>query len=204
VVRPMIKQRIDPWQLLKWALQACALICLAAWFILLGTICSSPQSPDTANSITYSCHGSIVYITEFQHLLLTWLIPVLFVVGFIGVAVNKRFKVRPPGESTTRGQTGPTPLTDNPNKRRLAKCFFWSTPLLIVLSMYLQSRFASTRPLIPQPEEGRIYEFHYHASTVYLTNLEYFAAQYLFWIAVLFGVIGGALFQSLRSARTNY
>src|SRR5580700_8485632 len=128
----MAKQTIYPWQLLKRALQGCVLIGLAAWFILLGTICSSPQSPDLANRITYICHGSIVYITEFQHLLLTWLIPVLFVVGFIGVAVDKRLKVPTPGESLTRGQTGPTPVTDNPNRRWLAKLFFWCMPLLIV------------------------------------------------------------------------
>ncbi len=199
----MIKQT-NPWQLLKWALQACAITCIVTWFILLGTICSSPQSPDAANSTTYSCHGSIVYITELQHLLLTWLIPALFVMGFIGVAVDKKLKVPGPGELPTRGQSVQTPLTDSTNRRRLAKLLFWSMPLLIALSMYLQSRFASTRSLIPRPEEGRIHEFHYHASTVYLTNLEYFATQYLFWIAVLFGMIGGALFQSLRNARPSH
>jgi hypothetical protein len=200
----MIKQKINPWQLLKWALQTCAIIGIAAWFILLGTVCSSRQAPDAANSITYSCHGSIVYITELQHLLLTWLIPVLFVMGFIGMAVAKKLGIPAAGELAMRGQSGPASLTDGTNRRWLAKLLFWSMPLLIALSMYLQSRFASTRPLIPRPEEGRIHEFHYHAATVYLTNLEYFATQYLFWIAVLFGMIGGALFQSLRYARPNH
>jgi hypothetical protein len=200
----MMKQKINPWQLLKWALQASAVICIAAWFILLGTICSSPRSPDAANSITYNCHGSIVYITQLQNLLLTWLIPVLFAMGFLSVAVAKRSKVAAAGESATRGRSGGTPLTDKTRRRRLARLFFWSAPLLVALSMYLQSRFASTRPLVPRPEEGRINEFHYRAATVYLTNLEYFATQYLFWIAVLFGIIGGALFHSLRNARPNH
>src|ERR1700733_2138670 len=97
-------------------------------------------------------------------------------------------------KSATRGQSGETQPTDKTNRRRLAKLFFWSAPLLAALSMYLQSRFASTRPLIPRPEEGRIIEFHYRSATFYLTNLEYFFTQYLFWIAVLFGLIGAALF----------
>jgi hypothetical protein len=200
----MIKKRIDVWQLLQWALQVCAFICVAVWFLLLGTICSSPQSPDAANSITYNCHGSIVYITEFQHLLLTWLIPVLVVVGAAGVAVKKKAKAPGPAETRESRQPAQGPPTNGTNKRRLAQVFFWSMPLLIALSIFLQSRFASTRPLIAHPEEGRIYQFHYHASTVYLTNLEYFACQYLFWVAALFGLIGGALFQSLRNARPNY
>jgi hypothetical protein len=51
------------------------------------------------------------------------------------------------------------------------------------------------------PSEGRINEFHYHGAIVYLTNREYWTSQYLFWIAVTIGIIGAALFQSLRTPR---
>ena len=88
----MIKLPTGTWKLPTLFLQALTLVGLATWFLLLGTICSSPASPDAVNRITYNCHGSIVYITQLQHLLLTWLIPAMFVIAFVAMAIDKKRK----------------------------------------------------------------------------------------------------------------
>jgi hypothetical protein len=88
----MIKLPTGKWKLLTLILQGCTLVGLVTWFILLGTICSSPVSPDARSSIAYNCHGSIVYITQLQHLLLTWLIPAMFLIGIVSMAIDKKRK----------------------------------------------------------------------------------------------------------------
>lgn len=54
------------------------LACAGAWFVLLANICSNPHTPNTAtqNTIPYSCHGTIVFLTPIQQLLLEWLGPI--------------------------------------------------------------------------------------------------------------------------------
>ncbi|HET8580665.1 MAG TPA: hypothetical protein VFL31_06680 [Nitrospiraceae bacterium] len=58
---------------------ACMLATLAAWFILLTTICSNPRTPisETQHVIAYSCHGTTVFISHLENVMLHWLIPVL-------------------------------------------------------------------------------------------------------------------------------
>ena len=66
------------WQLLLAFFVACTLVSLAAWFILLSTICSNPRTPmpATQHVIAYSCHGMIVFISPLENAMLDWLIPV--------------------------------------------------------------------------------------------------------------------------------
>ena len=59
------------------------MIGLGTWIIWLSTICRSPASTDVNHSISYSCHGSIVYIAQLQQHLLTGLIPGLLLFGSI-------------------------------------------------------------------------------------------------------------------------
>jgi hypothetical protein len=80
------------WKVLALILRGVTLVGLVTWFILLGTVCSSPTSPDGTHSMAYNCHGSIVYINQLQHLLLTWLIPAMFVIGFVLMAIEKKRK----------------------------------------------------------------------------------------------------------------
>jgi hypothetical protein len=89
---PVNKSMANGWKLLAWILRGCAAIFLALWFLLLGTICSSPRSPivATGNTISYNCHGSIVFITSVQHASLIWLIPALVLAGICGTAASKK------------------------------------------------------------------------------------------------------------------
>ena len=87
------------WLVRKWKFALCLLtVCAAAgvgvWWILLGTICRAPSAPDaaTGNVVQYNCHGSLVYITQFQSRLLHWLIPALFIVGYLGQLLIRRRK----------------------------------------------------------------------------------------------------------------
>ena len=82
------------WNVLALALGACAFMCLGAWIYLLSTICSSPVAPNpiTGNIFAYNCHGSIVFISQTQRLLLFGLIPALVIVGLCGKAARMRAK----------------------------------------------------------------------------------------------------------------
>ena len=87
------------WAVLKWKLAVLLLtVCMVAgvgiWWILLGTICQEPSAPvaATGNVVQYNCHGSVVFITQFQNLLLHWLIPTLFVVGYFWQLLVRRRK----------------------------------------------------------------------------------------------------------------
>lgn len=64
---------------------------IAVWWHLLDGLCASPLVPDlsTGNTIAYNCHGSVVYITEFQEALLHWLIPGAFLLILVGYVVRK-------------------------------------------------------------------------------------------------------------------
>jgi hypothetical protein len=83
---------LNVWRLLAIVLRACVFIFAGIWFLLLGTICSSPNSPvrATGNTFSYSCHGSIVYITLIQHVLLVGLFPALVLAGLCGMAAKRR------------------------------------------------------------------------------------------------------------------
>ena len=50
---------------------------LAAWAILLTTICSNPRTPmpETQHVIRYNCHGMTVFISHLENAMLHWLIP---------------------------------------------------------------------------------------------------------------------------------
>jgi hypothetical protein len=80
------------WNVLALALGACAFICLGLWIYLLSTICSSPGVPDpiTGNVFAYNCHGSNVFISQTQRILLFALIPALLIVGLCWKAARKR------------------------------------------------------------------------------------------------------------------
>jgi hypothetical protein len=64
---------------------------VAGWWFLLSTICSSPtaENPATENTISCNCHGSVVFITPVQDLLLHWLIPVWILLALSGNLVRK-------------------------------------------------------------------------------------------------------------------
>jgi hypothetical protein len=88
----MGEPRRNVWNVLALALQACAYICLGVWIFLLSTICSSPLAPDAAagHVISYNCHGTLVFISRTQNILLYGLIPALVVAGVCGMAARKR------------------------------------------------------------------------------------------------------------------
>jgi hypothetical protein len=86
-------------------------------------------------------------------------------------------------------------------KKLAARLFLWSMLPLIFLAMYLQTYYANTRPHLPVPAVGRTYELNVHGAVVYLTSFEYFASKYTFYIGIVFGLIGGAIFQSIRKGR---
>jgi hypothetical protein len=90
------KTTVNAWKTTSLALQGCVYICLALWIYITSTVCSSPTAPDMADghTIAYNCHGSIIFITRAQHMLLTWLSPAMVVVGAAGLAVRKRAKRR--------------------------------------------------------------------------------------------------------------
>jgi hypothetical protein len=73
----MSESRRNVWNVLALALQA---------------ICSSPLAPDaaTAHIISYNCHGTLVFISRTQNILLFGLIPALVVAGVCGRAARKR------------------------------------------------------------------------------------------------------------------
>ena len=66
------------WKLLLAFFVACMFASLAAWFILLTTICSNPRTPvpETQHVIAYNCHGMTVYISYLEDAMLHWLVPV--------------------------------------------------------------------------------------------------------------------------------
>ena len=80
------------WRILALALRGCAFICLGLWIYLLSTICASPGVPNpiTGNVFAYNCHGSIVFISLTQRILLFGLIPALVIVGLCGKAARTR------------------------------------------------------------------------------------------------------------------
>jgi hypothetical protein len=56
---------------------ACTFAIIAAWAILLTTICSNPRKPmpETQHVIPYNCHGMTVFISHLENAMLHWLIP---------------------------------------------------------------------------------------------------------------------------------
>jgi Na+-transporting methylmalonyl-CoA/oxaloacetate decarboxylase gamma subunit len=66
------------WKVLLAFFVVCALSSLAAWAILLTTICSNPRTPmpETQHVIAYNCHGMTVFISPLQDAMRLWLIPV--------------------------------------------------------------------------------------------------------------------------------
>jgi hypothetical protein len=84
----MSESRRNVWNVLALALQACVYICLGLWIFLLSTICSSPLAP--GHIISYNCHGTSVFISRTQNILLFGLIPALVVAGVCGRAARKR------------------------------------------------------------------------------------------------------------------
>lgn len=88
----MSESRRNVWNLLALAFQACVYICLGLWIFLMRTICSSPVAPDAATGhiISYNCHGTLVFISRTQNILLFGLIPALVVAGVCGRAARKR------------------------------------------------------------------------------------------------------------------
>jgi hypothetical protein len=82
------------WKLVVWVFTVCMFLGMGVWWILFGTICQAPSAPvaATGNVFQHNCHGSVVYITQIQNLLLHWLIPALFVVGYFGQWLIRRRK----------------------------------------------------------------------------------------------------------------
>ncbi|HXC37700.1 MAG TPA: hypothetical protein VN667_02045 [Burkholderiales bacterium] len=60
---------------------------LVAWGYLLTTLCGKPRIPAaaTGNVIPYNCHGTTVFITDFDNAALHWLIPLELVCIFLGL-----------------------------------------------------------------------------------------------------------------------
>jgi hypothetical protein len=86
----MRKLPTGKWNFLALLLSGVPLLGLFAWIVLLSTICRSPASPDVNHHITFSCHGSIVYIAQLQQLLLVWVIPGWLLLGYIAMQVKRR------------------------------------------------------------------------------------------------------------------
>ena len=65
----MNETKFSAWNVLSLA---CAYFCLALWIYPLSTTCSSPSAPDAVigNIIPYNCHGSMVFISRTQDILL--------------------------------------------------------------------------------------------------------------------------------------
>ena len=72
---------------------AALLVNIAAWWALLGNICSSPHAVQeaTQNTVTYNCHGSIVFITPRQQFQLRWSVPVGFLL-ILALQVLKKWQ----------------------------------------------------------------------------------------------------------------
>jgi hypothetical protein len=75
------------WKRLLAFFVACTFATLAAWAILLSTICSNPRTPmpETRHVIAYNCHGMTVFISHLEDELLHWLIPVLGLFIFLSL-----------------------------------------------------------------------------------------------------------------------
>ena len=65
----------------------CTLAVLAAWAILLTTLCSHPRTPvpDTQHVVPYNCHGMTVYISPLENAMLHWLIPLELLFIFLSL-----------------------------------------------------------------------------------------------------------------------
>src|SRR6185369_8991670 len=77
------------WKVLCAFFVACALASLAAWGILLTTLCSNPRAPmpETQHVIAYNCHGMTVFISPLQDAMRHWLIPLFIFLGLIAAAM---------------------------------------------------------------------------------------------------------------------
>ena len=64
---------------------------VAVWWVLLGSICSEPSTPNIATQhiVPYNCHGSIVFITPLQDGILHWLVPIGFALVLVAHAIRK-------------------------------------------------------------------------------------------------------------------
>ncbi len=76
---------------LLFVVMAAAFACVGVWTLLLRTICSSPNVANAAteSTISYNCHGLIVFITPFQDFLLHWLNPFVCVLLVLCYFVHK-------------------------------------------------------------------------------------------------------------------
>ena len=83
-------RRLD--KILLWGAYVGAFSVVAAWWSLMGTICSAPTvaSPTTDNTVPYNCHGAIVFITPLQEGLRAWLVPVGFLFVVLAYVARKR------------------------------------------------------------------------------------------------------------------
>jgi len=65
------------WKLLLALFSACTFACVAAWGVLLTTLCSNPRTPvpATQHVNAYSCHGMTVFISPLENAMLHWLVP---------------------------------------------------------------------------------------------------------------------------------
>jgi hypothetical protein len=90
----------NAWKVLSLVLQGCTYICLALWIYTTSTVCSSPGALDmiTGHVIAYNCHGSIVFLTRTQDVLLKGLVPALILLGGSAVATRQRAKRAPVGD----------------------------------------------------------------------------------------------------------
>jgi hypothetical protein len=88
----MSELRRNAWHVLAVTLPGCAVLFLGLWIYLLSTLCASPRAPDaaTGNVIACNCHGTVVFISRTQDILLFGLIPALLVAGLCGRAARKR------------------------------------------------------------------------------------------------------------------
>jgi hypothetical protein len=66
------------WKVLLALFVTCTFATLAAWAVLLSTLCSNPHKPvpETGHIVSYSCHGMTVFISQVENTLLHWLIPI--------------------------------------------------------------------------------------------------------------------------------
>jgi hypothetical protein len=100
---------------------ACTFAILAAWAILLTTICSNPQVPiaETRHVILYNCHGMTVFISHIENAMLHWLIPLeclfiflsllaaaMVVIAHATVRINVQIHHPADGSSRTRHSDG--------------------------------------------------------------------------------------------------
>ena len=78
------------WKLLTLFFIVSGIGSLLAWAVLLTSFCSHPRIPAQAiaHSLTYHCHGKIVSISSLESALRHWLLPLGFVLVFLGLVAG--------------------------------------------------------------------------------------------------------------------